>query len=101
MRTLYRRRQDALSRHLRQALADHIEIEVLNAGLHLIGWLPDGSDDRLVAENAWRRGLLPRPMSDFVIEGRIRPALMLGFSNLPEERTLAAVEALRHALVER
>ncbi|MEO7851235.1 MAG: hypothetical protein ABIR94_03125, partial [Rubrivivax sp.] len=100
MRTLYKRRQDALSGHLRSTLAGQIEIEVLNAGLHLIGWLPDGTDDRRVAENAWRLGLLPRPMSDFVVEGRIRPALMLGFSNLSEENTAAAVGALQQALVE-
>lgn len=100
MRTLYKRRQDALSGHIRQALAGELEIEVLNAGLHLIGWLPEGTDDRRVAENAWRLGLLPRPMSDFVVEGRIRPALMLGFSNLSEENTRGAIEALGQALVQ-
>lgn len=100
MRTLYRRRQDALARLIRPALAGHLEIEVLNAGLHLIGWLPRDSDDRRVAENARRRGLLPRPMSDFVAEGRFRPALMLGFSNLAEEQMPGAIEALRLALEE-
>lgn len=66
MRTLYRRRQDALARLIRPALVGQLEIEVLNAGLHLIGWLPEGSDDRGAAESARRHGLLPRPMSDFL-----------------------------------
>jgi GntR family transcriptional regulator/MocR family aminotransferase len=101
MRTHYRRRQDALSRHLRQALDGLVDIEVLNAGLHLIGWLPAELDDRRVAENAWRRGLLPRPLADFVVEGRFPPALMLGFANLPDQRMAAAVEALREAILER
>ena len=100
MRTLYRRRQDALAQQIRPALAGQLEIEVLNAGLHLIGWLPEGTDDRIVAENARRRGLLPRPMSDFVAAGRLRPALMLGFSNLAEEQMPAAIDALRLALLE-
>lgn len=98
MRTLYRRRQDALAQQIRPALAGQLKIEVLNAGLHLIGWLPDGSDDRVIAENARRRGLLPRPMSDFVAAGPVRPALMLGFANLAEEQMPPAIEALRLAL---
>lgn len=100
MRTHYRRRQDALQHHLQQGLSDLMDTEVLNAGLHLIGWLPQHMDDRRVAENAWRRGLLPRPLSDFAVEGQFPPALMLGFSNLPDERIPAAVEALRAAIVE-
>ncbi len=100
MRTLYRRRQDALARLIAPALAGQLEIEVLNAGLHLIGWLPEGSDDRRVAESARRRGLLPRPMSDFLVEGSPRPALMLGFSNLAEQQMPEAVAALRQALEE-
>jgi GntR family transcriptional regulator/MocR family aminotransferase len=101
MRTYYRRRQDALQRQLKQSLAGLVDIEVLNAGLHLIGWLPENQDDRRVAENAWRRGLLPRPLSDFVVEGRFPPALMLGFSNLSDEHMPEAVEALRQAILER
>jgi GntR family transcriptional regulator/MocR family aminotransferase len=100
MRTHYRRRQDALQRHLRQALDGLVDIEVLNAGLHLIGWLPPEFDDWRVAENAWRRGLLPRPLADFTVEGRFPPALMLGFLNLRDERMPAAVEALRQAILE-
>ena len=98
MRTYYRRRQDALQRHLREALGATMDIEVLNAGLHLIGWLPPELDDRRVAESAWRLGLLPRPLSDFTMEGRFRPALMLGFSNLPDERMTSAVASLGEAL---
>jgi GntR family transcriptional regulator / MocR family aminotransferase len=100
MRIHYRRRQDALQYHLRDALAGLATIETLNAGLHLIGWLPASLDDRRVAENAWKRGLLPRPLSDFVVEGRLPPALMLGFSNLPNDRMSAAIDALRQAILE-
>lgn len=100
MRTLYRRRQDALARLIVPALAGQLEIEVLNAGLHLIGWLPPGSDDRAVADSARRHGLLPRPMSDFLAGGSPRPALMLGFSNLTEAQMPASIEALRQALEE-
>jgi len=53
-----------------------------------------------VAENAWRLGLLPRPLSDFTVEGRFAPALMLGFSNLPDARISKAVETLRMAILE-
>ncbi|MDO8905329.1 hypothetical protein [Hydrogenophaga sp.] len=85
---------------LEHGLGDLVNIEELNAGLHMIGWLPKVLDDRRVAENAWGRNLLPRPQSDFVIEGAFPPALMLGFSNLPDDRMPSAVEALRQAILE-
>lgn len=100
MRTHYKKRQDALQCHLREALDGLVKIETLNAGLHLIGWLPPEMNDVRVAENAWRRGLLPRPLADFVVEGRFPPALMLGFSNLLDERMATAVDALRDAILE-
>ena len=92
--------KEALQHALSKALDGLVNVEVLNAGLHLIGWLPPELDDRRVAESAWRRGLLPRPLSDFVVEGRFAPALMLGFSNLPDERIPAAVQALRLAILD-
>lgn len=100
MRTHYRRRQDALQHYLRESLDGLVRTEVLNAGLHLIGWLPPHLDDRRVAENAWRLRLLPRPLSDFTVEGRFPPALMLGFSNLPDARIPGAVESLRQAILD-
>ena len=100
MRTHYRRRQDALQSCLHASLNGLVKVETINAGLHLIGWLPPELDDSRIAEQAWRRGLLPRPLSDFVAEGCFPPALMLGYSNLPDERILPAVDALRAAILE-
>lgn len=100
MRTFYRRRQDALHQYLHDALSGLVDIEVLNAGLHLIGWLPPQLNDQRVAENAWRRGLLPRPLADFVVEGQFPPALMLGFSNISDDCMPSAVEALKCAILE-
>ncbi len=98
MRSLYQQRQNALLRTIRSEARDLIEPIVLNAGLHLIGYLPEGLSDRQVGQEAARHGLLPRPMSDFVLAEKQLPALMLGFASLSEDAMPGAVARLRRAI---
>ncbi|MEL6434699.1 MAG: PLP-dependent aminotransferase family protein, partial [Pseudomonadota bacterium] len=85
MRTLYLSRQDALNDVLKAAMGDLLKTESLNAGLHLMGYLPEGYDDAQVARRAKDLGLLPRPLSDYTHNEQLRPGLLIGFSNIQEE----------------
>ncbi|MEM9146015.1 MAG: PLP-dependent aminotransferase family protein [Pseudomonadota bacterium] len=98
MRTLYLSRQNALAEVLSQVMGDLLEIEVLNAGLHLIGYLPPSVDDAEVAGRAKDLGLLPRPLSDYAQTARMRPGLLVGFSNISEESMPRAARVLRRAI---
>lgn len=98
MRSLYLNRQNALEDVLIETVGDLVQTEVLNAGLHLIGYLPDGYNDAQVAQRAKSLGLLPRPLSDYVQERRLRPGLLIGFSNISEEAMPRAARTLRRAV---
>jgi GntR family transcriptional regulator/MocR family aminotransferase len=98
MRLLYQQRQNALSSCLREHLGNRMGITVLNAGLHLVGTLPDGIDDRAVKAKAREKGLLPRPMSDFAQTYPQPPALMLGFADMLEREMPRAAQRLGEAI---
>lgn len=98
MRTLYLSRQNALNTVLKDVIPDLLETEILNAGLHLMGHLPETYDDAQVARRAKDLGLLPRPLSDYTHQERLRPGLLIGFSNIQEEAMPRAARVLRRAI---
>lgn len=98
MRTLYLSRQNALDAVLKEEMPDLLETEVLNAGLHLMGYLPEGCDDGQVARRAKDLGLLPRPLSDYTLKQRLRSGLLIGFSNIQEDAMPRTARVLRRAI---
>ena len=56
MRSLYSGRRDALVEVVGRELAGLIEVGPADAGLHLVGWLPEGTDDHEASRRAAARG---------------------------------------------
>jgi GntR family transcriptional regulator/MocR family aminotransferase len=82
-RALYAERQAALVRAAGRALDGLLEVGPAEAGMHLMGWLPEGVDDRAAARAALGREIDALPLSGY----RARPAgrgarggLMLGYA---------------------
>ena len=83
MRALYAERRNAL---LEAARNLPLEIDSPQAGIHCIGWLPEGVDDGLVAEKGKEFDLHLTPISNFSIEPLPRKGLLLGYGGYsPEE----------------
>lgn len=57
MRTLYQERQNIFLEECEKHLKGLIEIKKADAGMHLVGWLPDGVSDLEVQRNATEKGL--------------------------------------------
>jgi GntR family transcriptional regulator/MocR family aminotransferase len=85
---------------LEAELGSLLDTHVLNAGLHLLGYLQDGQDDRLVAAKARSLGLFPRPLSDYALDAKTRAGLLIGFSNISEDSMPRAAKVLRRAILE-
>ncbi len=85
MRTLYAERRSAL---LKAARALPLEIDAPEAGIHCVGWLPDGIDERSVASRAADYDLQLTPVSSFSIEPLRRQGLLFGYGgyNVPDIR---------------
>jgi GntR family transcriptional regulator/MocR family aminotransferase len=85
-RALYAERQAALVRSARRTLGGLLEVLPAEAGMHLMGWLPEGVDDRVASHAALGREIDVPPLSVF----RARPGkrgerggLMLGYAAYP------------------
>ncbi len=98
MRRVYRDRRDVLYECLKRDCADHIEVQLPDAGMHLLAWLKNGLDDQMVHNALLDVGIESLPLSVYAIEPTDRPALVLGFTGVHENRIPKLVTRMAQAL---
>jgi GntR family transcriptional regulator/MocR family aminotransferase len=97
MRTLYQERQETLLRAAQRELNGWLEMCPCQTGLHLVGWLPEGWDDRRASQAAARAGVDVPPLASYSIERRERGGLLLGYAGWDGRQTRDAVRRLGSA----
>jgi GntR family transcriptional regulator/MocR family aminotransferase len=98
MRTVYAERRNAL---LEAARDLPMVIDAPQAGIHCVGWLPEGVDDLLVAGRAKEYDLQLTPISSFRMEPSLPKGLLLGYggySVLELKRGMTRLGALLHSV---
>jgi GntR family transcriptional regulator / MocR family aminotransferase len=80
MRELYRERQATLVSLAQEVLGDALDLQSSVAGMHLMGWLPPGSDDRQIAQAAAQALVDVSPLSLFSLEANERTGILLGYT---------------------
>jgi len=80
MRTLYAERQAVLLRAARRELDGLLEVNANETGLHLIGWLADGEDDRAVSDAVLAAGVEAPALSAYHAVPPPRGGLLLGYA---------------------
>jgi GntR family transcriptional regulator/MocR family aminotransferase len=98
MRALYQARQQALVEQLQQRLGGFFKITPVEAGMHLIAWLPPELDDDAIAKELATHNIHTYALSDYCLEHVLPPALLIGFAGTPEDQAEERVEALARAL---
>ncbi|MCP3098058.1 PLP-dependent aminotransferase family protein [Myxococcus sp. K15C18031901] len=98
MRVLYGQRQELLLDCARRELTSQLALSPLHTGMHLVGWLPGGVDDRAAAEQAVRAGVMTMPLSSFRVRSTGQGALLLGYAGVPEAQIREGVRLLARAL---
>jgi GntR family transcriptional regulator / MocR family aminotransferase len=98
MRTLYAARGASLVAAVAAECGELLDVRMPETGLHVVGWLPPGWDDRIVAGRANREGIGVLPLSAFALEPLRRGGLVLGYGAVPAEETRAAVRRLARAI---
>ncbi len=96
MRSRYRARRDALVQALTEALPD--AVRGVAAGLHVTVQLPDSDNEQAIREEARHRRVELETMSDFRPDASGRPALVLGYAQMPEPAIRAGVHKLAQAV---
>jgi GntR family transcriptional regulator/MocR family aminotransferase len=93
-RLRYRARRNALMDALARRFPD-ASVGGAAAGLHLIAWLPDSSDELAISEAAARRGVAVDTLHhDCALTAPRPPALILGYGMIPEPAIERAVREL-------
>lgn len=98
MRLLYAERQATLVEAASRELSGLLDVRPADAGLHLIGWLPEGVDDVAAASLADARDVETIPLSRYYLQPAPRGGLVLGYAALNEEQIREGVSQLAQAL---
>jgi GntR family transcriptional regulator/MocR family aminotransferase len=98
MRARYQERRAILLDAATRELTGLLDVQVSDAGLRAIGWLPQGINDRLAARRAAAAGVDTAPLSSFYLGPTKRRGLMLGFAAFPEPELRSGVRKLARAL---
>jgi len=97
-RRQYHARQSALIEALEKSLPE-ASVAGAAAGLHLIVWLPAGSDEASIAEAAAHRGVAIHTLhQNCTTTAPIAPALILGYGLIGVPAIPSAVEQLAMAV---
>ena len=91
MRTVYAERRNAL---LKAAKDLPLQIDAPEAGIHCVGWLPEGMDDWMLANKALDYDLSLTPISAFSIEPLPRKGLLLGYGGFSVRQIKEGVRRL-------
>jgi GntR family transcriptional regulator/MocR family aminotransferase len=100
MRGIYEERQQILVEEVRKNLKGRLEAAPAEAGMHLIGWLPRGIDDRDVSRRAAEVNLKLAPVSAYCIDQKLRGGLLLGYTAFNEKLIKQGVKKLARVLHE-
>jgi GntR family transcriptional regulator / MocR family aminotransferase len=95
MRALYAERRKAL---LEATRGSPLQIDSPEAGIHCVGWLPQGMDDQLLADRAGDYNLAFIPLSTYSIEPLARKGLLLGYGGYGVDEIKSAARRLRNML---
>ncbi|TCG05540.1 DNA-binding protein [Paraburkholderia steynii] len=75
-----------------------VEIQPSDQGMHIVAWLPEGTDDCLIAEMAYMAGIAVRAITPMYEGPSPRPGLMLGFGGFSESQLREGVAKLKAIL---
>ncbi|HET7463460.1 MAG TPA: PLP-dependent aminotransferase family protein [Longimicrobium sp.] len=98
MRAIYSQRVSLFRAIAAQELGGLLEVPPIEAGLRLLGWLPEGVSDLCVRDQAARRGVDVEPLSVHRTEPGGRGGLLLGFAGFNGHATRRGMQELAAAI---
>jgi GntR family transcriptional regulator/MocR family aminotransferase len=97
-RVLYAARQAALLEAARLYLSGLLDVRPAEAGMHLVGWLHEGADDREAARRAAAQSVETTALSLYGVEPTQRGGLLLGYAAVGEAEIRTGALCLAAAL---
>ena len=100
MRQLYAERRDQFIAAAELAGAGLFQADRPDSGMNAMVWLPEGLDDRVIAERAVAAGVHGYALSDYCVARPARPGLLLGFAGVAEHQLAPGMAALARIVAE-
>lgn len=100
MRTLYEERQQILVEEVGRNLKGLLEMKSADAGMHLVGWLPDDFDDREAARKAEAENIRLSSISEHSVNEYGRGGLIFGYAAFDEKQIRGGIVKLTEILTE-
>ena len=100
MRQLYAQRRDQFLTAAEQAGGGLFHADRPDSGMNAMVWLPEGLDDRVIAERAVAAGVHGYALSDYCVGKHTRPGLLLGFAGVAEHQFAPGMAALVRIVAE-
>jgi GntR family transcriptional regulator/MocR family aminotransferase len=98
MRTLYEERQQTLIAECEKNLAGLLDVKKADAGMHVVGWLPEGVSDRAISRKAAEKDLILAPISAYCARKLPRGGLILGYTAFEKNQIKEGVKKLKAIL---
>jgi GntR family transcriptional regulator/MocR family aminotransferase len=98
MRVLYQERRDALLDAAPALLGDRLVLAAGDAGMHVVGALPAGVDDRALSARARELGVEAPALTSYAAAPMARGGLLLGYAAFPPRVLRASLRKLAGAL---
>jgi GntR family transcriptional regulator / MocR family aminotransferase len=98
IRQLHAERQAVLMKAAGDYLQGLLEVSPSPAGLHLVGMLPAGQDDRFASRAAAEHDVRAAALSEYTILTPRPPGLLLGYTGFTNDQLVSGVERLATAL---
>jgi len=99
MRTLYAERQAALLAAAGREWNGLLDVRGSEAGMHVVGWLPAGKDDREISRRAAAAGVAVPALSDYYLGAGARPGLLLGYASIGRPKITEGAKRLAAAML--
>jgi GntR family transcriptional regulator/MocR family aminotransferase len=97
MRALYAKRQAILVNAINEKLGHAIELSADDAGMHLVGWLPNGVDVAELSRLIASENVDAQPLSAFAINPMTRGGLLFGYTGVNEREIVEGVDSIARA----
>ncbi len=98
MRTLYEERQQTLIAECERNLAGLLDVKKADAGMHVVGWLPEGVSDKGISGKAAEQSLKLAPISAYSVKKLRRGGLILGYTAFEKNQIKEGVKKLKAIL---
>jgi GntR family transcriptional regulator/MocR family aminotransferase len=98
MRRLYEERQEIIISEITKHLDGKLEVKNPVSGMHIIGWLPEGVEDKFLVEKVASVGIKTSAVSAHSLTRWTRGGLILGYTAINEKQIKKGVRQLAKAM---